>query len=181
MKDNLKCNESVVATVASFRNFPSKNPVKDSVVIFWESHTNNPTDKERIRSTIDLISKRFDIPSCEKYEVRTGYLSRYNYLSKTLEESSIEELQEAIIKGEEEQTGWIERCSPKMPAFKQLNWPECISPRKNPYFADCREVLRAKIKEDEKFFKAYRESADAYAMDALSAKADSTGSRLESG
>lgn len=164
MKDNLKCNESVVATVASFRNFPSENPVKDSVVIFWESHTNNPTDKERIRSTIDLISKRFDISSCEKYEVRTGYLSRYNYLSKTLEESSIEELQEAIIKGEEEQTGWIERCSPQMPAFKQLNWPECISPRKNPYFADCREVLRAKIKEDEKFFKAYRESADAYAI-----------------
>ncbi|MBR1735221.1 MAG: PAS domain-containing protein, partial [Alphaproteobacteria bacterium] len=160
----MKHNEPVVATVASFRNFPSENSIKDSIVIFWESHTNNPTDKERIKSTIDLISKRFDLSSCEKYEVRTGYLSRYNYLSKTLEESSIDELQEAIIKGEEEQTGWIERCSPKMPEFKQINWPECVSPRKNPHFIHCREVLRAKIKENEKFFKAYRESADAYAI-----------------
>lgn len=164
MSNDIECNEPVVATVASFRNFPSEDPIKDSVVIFWESHTNNPTDKERIRSTIDLISKRFDLTSCEKYEVRTGYLSRYNYLAKTLEESSVDELQEAVIKGEEEQTGWIERCSPNMPTFKQINWPECVSPRKNPHFAGCREKLRAKIEEDEKFFKAYRESADAYAI-----------------
>lgn len=160
----MKDNDVLVATVASFRNFPSVEPIKDSVVIFWESHTNNPTDKERIKSTIDLIYKRFDMQTCEKYEVRTGYLSRYNYLSRRLSESSIEELQEAVIKGEEEQVAWIERCNPEMSCFKQINWQVCVSERKNPYFLSCRAKLQSKIKDDSNFLRAYKESADAYAV-----------------
>lgn len=154
----------LVATVAAFRNFPSDNPIKNSVVIFWESHTNNPTDKEKIQSTVDLVLKRFDPLTCERYEVRTGYLSRYNYLSKPLAESSVEELQEAVIKGEEEQSNWIKRCSPALVGFNQLNWQTCINRRENPSFLSCKEKLLAKIKEDKAFSEAYQQSAEAYAI-----------------
>ncbi|MDR3306344.1 MAG: hypothetical protein LBS61_01510 [Endomicrobium sp.] len=110
----------IKATVASFRNLPTLSPVKDSVVIFWESHTKNPDDKRKIQSTIDLIPKKFDLSTCENYEVRTGYLSRYNYLSKPKEDSQIEELEEAIVKGEEEQVQWIKRCKPNLGDFTQV-------------------------------------------------------------
>lgn len=113
---------------------------------------------------MDLIPKIFDMATCEKYEIRTGFLSRYNYLEKPLSDSSVYELQEAIIKGEEEQTGWIERCSPSLPAFSQVNWQECISSRKNPFFSKCREILTEKVATDESFSKAYRESSEAYAI-----------------
>ncbi|MDR1434532.1 hypothetical protein [Candidatus Endomicrobiellum devescovinae] len=122
----------IEATVASFRNLPTLVPIKNSVVIFWESHTKNPNDKMRIQSTIDLIPKKFDLATCEGYEVRTGYLSRYNYLPKPKENSKIEELEEAIVKGEEEQVSWIKRCKPNLERFTQVNWQECVSKLKNP-------------------------------------------------
>lgn len=157
-------SQSYLTTLAFFHNFHCDLPIRDQVVIFWESHTNNPTDRERIRSTMDLVPKMFDMVTCEKYEVRTGFLSRYNYLEKPLADSSVYELQEAVIKGEEEQSGWIERCSPKLPAFSQINWQECISSRKNPYFAECHRILKEKVTNDEKFAKAYKESSEAYAI-----------------
>ncbi|MDR0617663.1 MAG: hypothetical protein LBG23_02735 [Endomicrobium sp.] len=97
----------IESTVASFRNLPTTTLIKDSVVVFWESHTKNPEDKGKIHATIDLIPKKFDMKTCEKYEVRTGYLSRYNYLTKPKENCSIEELEEAVVKGEDEQVDWI--------------------------------------------------------------------------
>lgn len=157
-------SRNYLATLAFFHNFRCDSLIRDQVVIFWESHTNNPTDRERIRSTMDLVPKMFDMVTCEKYEVRTGFLSRYNYLEKPLADSSVYELEEAVIKGEEEQSGWIERCSPKLPAFSQINWQECVSSRKNPYFAECHRILKEKVANDERFAKAYKESSEAYAV-----------------
>jgi hypothetical protein len=96
--------------------------------------------------------------------VRTGYLSRYNYLSKPYKLSSIEELEQATIKGEHEQVDWIERCSPDLYGFKKKDWQECISADKNPHFASCRELLMKNIKNDEFFEKAYTKSAENYAL-----------------
>jgi hypothetical protein len=91
----------IESTVASFYNLSTSEPIKNSVVIFWESHTKSSNDK--IQSTIDLIPKKFDLGTCESYEVCTGYLSLYNYLAKPNERSQIEELEEAIVKDEEDQ------------------------------------------------------------------------------
>ncbi|MDR1104396.1 MAG: hypothetical protein LBK92_03475 [Endomicrobium sp.] len=154
----------IEATVASFRNLPTLVPIKNSVVIFWESHTKNPNDKMRIQSTIDLIPKKFDLATCEGYEVRTGYLSRYNYLPKPKENSQIEELEEAMVKGEEEQVSWIKRCKPNLERFTQVNWQECVSKLKNPHFESCRDLLMKAIEEDKSIHKAYKESTQAYAI-----------------
>ncbi|MDR1474845.1 MAG: PAS domain-containing protein [Endomicrobium sp.] len=153
----------IEATVAGFRNLPTSVPVKNSVVIFWESHTKNPEDKSKVQSTIDLIPKKFDLSTCENYEVRTGYLSRYNYLSKPKENSQIEELEDAIVKGEEEQLEWIKRCNPNLEGFTQINWQECVSKLKNPKFRDCKDLLMKTIVEDVAIKKAYKESARVYA------------------
>jgi hypothetical protein len=154
----------IEATVAGFHNLPTSIPVKNSVVIFWESHTKNPDDKIKIQSTIDLIPKKFDLSTCENYEVCTGYLSRYNYLSKPKENSQIEELEDAIVKGEEEQVEWINRCEPNLKGFTQINWQECVSKLKNPQFKACRDLLMKAIEEDTNIHKAYKESARVYAI-----------------
>ncbi|MDR3071551.1 MAG: PAS domain-containing protein [Endomicrobium sp.] len=158
MENNIK------ATVASFHNLPTSELIKNSVVVFWESHAKNPDDKMKVHSTIDLIGKKFDLSTCEKYEIRTGYLSRYNYLQKIKQNSSIEELEEAVIRGEEEQIEWIKRCSPGLSNFVQVNWQECISNIKNPYFISCRNLLMQTIDEDTSVRKAFTESARNYAL-----------------
>jgi PAS domain S-box-containing protein len=157
-------NTFIESTVAFFRNLPTAIPITNSVVIFWESHTKNPEDKRKIQSTIDLMPKKFDIKTCENIEVRTGYLSRYNYLKKPKEDCSIEELEEAIVKGEEEQVEWIKRCEPNLEDFTQINWQECVSKTKNPNFISCRELLLKTINEDDSFRKVYLESTEAYAI-----------------
>jgi PAS domain S-box-containing protein len=149
-------------TVASFRNLQSKDPIKNAVIYFWESHTNNPDDKKRTNATIDLIYKKFDVASCEKYEIRTGYLSRYNYLHNPKDESTIDELETAIERGEEEQNGWIQRCDPKLPGFVQRNWQSCISRSKNPHFEKCKKLLIEHVKNEDAFKEAFSSSVDNY-------------------
>jgi PAS domain S-box-containing protein len=155
--DNL---QQIGTVAASFRNLSTKDAIKNSVIYFWESHTNNPDDKKRIQATIDLIYKKFDIASCEKYEIRTGYLSRYNYLQKPMEESSVPELEVAIERGEEEQSEWIKRCNPRLPGFMQKNWQDCISKSQNPHFEKCKKLLLDHIKEDGEFEAAFSDSVD---------------------
>ena len=145
---------------ASFRNLSAKEPIKNSVIYFWESHIRNPEDKKRIQATIDLIYKKFDLKSCEKYEIRTGYLSRYNYLLEPIEKSMIHQLEEAIKKGKEEQGEWIIRCAPKLPGFIQRNWQECIDQEKNPHFKQCKELLINHINNDDEFESVFSESVD---------------------
>ncbi|MDR2681774.1 MAG: hypothetical protein LBB29_01865 [Holosporaceae bacterium] len=153
-------SRQIETVAASFRNLSPKDPIKSSVIYFWESHTKNPDDKKRTQATIDLIYKRFDMASCEKYEVRTGYLSRYNYLPNPKEESTIAELEAAIEKGEEEQCEWIKRCDPKLPGFLQKNWQECINKSKNPHFEKCKKLLVEHIKNYDEFETAFSESVN---------------------
>jgi hypothetical protein len=107
----------IESTIATLRNFSPEKPVCNAVVYFWESHT-KLDDEARIRATVELIYKEFELYSCEKYEVRTGYLSRYNYLPKPINESSKEEIEAAIIKGQQEQSNWLNICKPELPEFK---------------------------------------------------------------
>ena len=112
-KDCLKID----TTVALFKNLSTENPVSGSVIYFWESHTDNIEDEENVKATEDLIYKLVDLAGCEKYEVRTGYLSRYNYLNKPWTEASAEEMKEAVVKGLEQEEKWLKRCNPNLTNF----------------------------------------------------------------
>jgi PAS domain S-box-containing protein len=156
-------NEPIIETVAaSFNNFPSERPIENAVIYFWESHTNNPDDRKKIQATIDLIYRRFDVNTCENYEIRSGYLSRYNYLQKQKNECSIEDLENAILKGYEEQEEWVARCSPKLPGFVVKNWQECTPPERNPHFIKCRDMLANCVDNDEEFSQAFSKSVADY-------------------
>jgi hypothetical protein len=85
-------------------------------------------------------------------------------LSRPKENSQIEELEEAIVKGEEEQVQWIKRCEPNLEGFTQVNWQECVSKLKNPQFKACKDLLLKTMEEDTAMHKAYKERARAYAI-----------------
>jgi hypothetical protein len=86
-----------------------------------------------IQATIDLIYKNFNLETCEKYEVYTGYLSRWNYMHKNFDEISQEEIEQSIKKGYEEQDIWLKRCQPDLANFMPKDWKDCISEKENPY------------------------------------------------
>jgi PAS domain-containing protein len=152
----------ITSTIATLRNFSPEKPVDNAVIYFWESHT-NLDDKARVQATVELICKEFDLYTCEKYEVRTGYLNRYNYLSKPINECSSEEIEEAITKGRQEQNNWLNICKPELPEFKIKNWQECIFKEVNHYFEQCRYLVLETIKSNEEFKKAVLDSATGFA------------------
>lgn len=151
------------SSVAIFNNFSPESPIDDAVIYFWESHTKNPTDSERVKATEDLIYKQFDVTDCEKYEVRTGYLSRFNHMKRLWSEVSGEELDEAIKKGMADQSDWLDRCSPELPGFIQRDWRECINPENNPHYEACEKLIKDKLATNSEFFSAFLKSVDAYA------------------
>ncbi|MDR1551618.1 MAG: PAS domain-containing sensor histidine kinase [Holosporaceae bacterium] len=155
--------EHIESVIAMFRNFSPEVPVKNAVVYFWESHNRNPDDKKRTQATVDLIHKEFDLSTCEKYEIRTGYLSRYDYLPRQLKECTEEEVKQAIIRGEKEQDDWIERCSPDLSGFLKVDWWKCISPQDNPHYENCRNLVLDKIKSDADFAAAFAKSVSEFA------------------
>lgn len=153
----------IECTIAMFRGTSTERPIENSVIYFWESHTNNPNDREQHQATIELIYKAFDMYTCEKYEVRTGYLSRYNYLQKPIHESSTEDIKEAIIKGRQAQNDWIDRCKLNLPGFKIKSWQECISKNDNLHFDACRELILDKIQKDKDFSASIASTVNDYA------------------
>jgi PAS domain S-box-containing protein len=84
---------------------------------------------------------------------------------KPKNESSIEELEEAVIKGEAEQTEWTKRTKLKLENFVQINWQECVNKIKNPHFTVCRELLTKTINDNEPFQEIYTKNAEAYAFE----------------
>lgn len=153
----------ISSVIAMFRNFSPEKPVGNAVVYFWESHTNNHDDKEKHQAAIELIYKEFDMCSCEKYEVRTGYLNRHNFLSKPMTESSIAEIEEAIIKGQRGEEDWVNRCTPELPGFQLKDWRECISKENNPRLEDCRKLIIKKIQDNQEFADAFSRTVNEYA------------------
>jgi phage anti-repressor protein len=161
--ENSKSNlNEIKTTIAMFRSFVPGKPIKDAVIYFWESHTKNPEDKNNIQATSNLIYKIFDMPSCEKYEVRTGYLSRYNYMLKDMDKLTPEEIQESIRKGKEEQDSWLKRCEPYLPGFIQKDWTECISKENNKYYEECKDLVCSELKKSEIFQEAFSKSVESY-------------------
>ena len=153
----------IYSIIAMFRNFSPEKPLNDVVIYFWESHTNNPGDREKIKATEDLIYKLFDVVNCEKYEVRTGYLSRHNYLSKSWDEASKEDIEHAISRGYAAQKAWLDRCKPNLPGFIQYDWKDCITIENNPYYEECKDLIKDRLKNSEEFQTAFMKSVDSYA------------------
>lgn len=157
------CYGSVETTVAMFRNFSTDRLITDAVILFWESHTDNTTDKKRIQATSDLIYKTFDVSKCEAYEVRTGYLSRYNFLRTEVPNATQKDWDEAIAGGMKSEIDWVKRCEPYLPGFKLQEWTESISPEYNPYFEQCKDLLRKQMERNEEFRAAFYRGVNDYA------------------
>lgn len=148
-------NEAVKSTLAMFSNFSVDDLITDAAVLFWESHTDNSTDKKRIQATSDLIYKVFDIQRCDAYEVRTGYLSRYNFLNVDASSATQDDWNEAVAKGLKSEHDWVKRCDPYLPGFKLQEWNESISKENNPYYEQCKDLLRKEMERDESFKNAF--------------------------
>ncbi|MDR1433767.1 PAS domain-containing protein, partial [Candidatus Endomicrobiellum devescovinae] len=151
----------IKSTIAMLRNFSPQKPVGNAVVYFWESHNKHLDEKEKTQATIDLIYKEFDLSTCEKYEVHTGYLSRYNHMLKPLADCTPDEIKEAIVKGNEEQNEWLGRCQPDLPGFTEKNWEDCIN---NSIFEDCKNLVINKIGNDTVFANAFSKSITDFAL-----------------
>jgi hypothetical protein len=151
----------IKSTIAMLRNFSPQKPIGNAVVYFWESHNKHSDEKEKTQATIDLIRKEFDLSTCEKYEVHTGYLSRYNYMLKPLADCSADEIKKAIVKGNEEQNEWLSRCQPDLPDFTKKNWEDCIN---NSFYKDCRNLVVNKIDNDSVFANAFSKSITDFAL-----------------
>ncbi|MDR2817995.1 MAG: PAS domain-containing protein, partial [Endomicrobium sp.] len=158
-------NNEIKTTVAMFNNFlpQTDRQTKGSVIYFWESHTKNPEDKENIQATSNLLN-RTNLLEYEKYEVRTGYLSRWNYMPKDIDQMSSEEIEEAIKKGYEEQNIWLKRCNPDLVNFISKDWQDCISEKENSYYRQCKELIQKELKKNKDFYDAFKESISSYAQ-----------------
>ncbi|GHT96236.1 hypothetical protein FACS1894122_14430 [Alphaproteobacteria bacterium] len=90
-------------------------------------------------------------------------MSRYNYLPKPINECSKEEIEEAIIKGQQEQDNWLNICKPELLEFKAKNWQECIFKEENRYFEQCKKLVLEEIKNNKEFEKAVLDSVNEFA------------------
>lgn len=156
-------SDMIESVVAMFRNFAPEKPVGNAVIYFWESHTENDFIKKRIQSTIDLIYKEFDMSSCEKYEIRTGYLNRYNHLPRSFNKCTLNEINCAAIKGEEEQEAWVSLYAQDLPDFEKKDWKSCILKERNLYYNDCKNLVQEKREHNADFAIAIQKSVEAYA------------------
>lgn len=172
-------NEKVVSTIAMFKNFSPDHLIKDAVILFWESHTDNTTDKKRIQATSDLIRKTFDVSNCEAYEVRTGYLSRYNFLPVEYHVATQKDWDIAIAGGLKSESDWVKRCNPYLPGFKLQEWDESVSKEKNPYFEQCRQFLVKEMERDPSFKEAFYAGINDYAERHCSSKTNGSYYMLE--
>ena len=152
----------IYSTIAMFNNFSPEKPISDAVIYFWESHTKNPEDPPRVKATEDLIYKQFNVSECEKYEVRTGYLSRHNYLKKPWGEASPNDVRAAIENGRKAQEDWLTRCKPQLPGFIQRDWKDCILIENNLYYQDCKKLIIDRLESSPEFYSAYIKTVESY-------------------
>ncbi|MDR2399972.1 MAG: PAS domain-containing protein, partial [Endomicrobium sp.] len=156
----------ITSTVAMFStSLPTttNETSRGFVIYFWESHTDNLADEGNIQATSNLLH-RTNLLEYEKYEVRTGYLSRWNYMpTKDIEQVSPEEIKEAIRRGYEEQDIWLKRCNPDLPNFIPKDWQDCISEKQNPYYTQCKELILQELKKNKDFDDAFKKSINSYA------------------
>lgn len=158
----MTAKNKILCTTAEFRNISAENIIKNAVIYFWESHNNEVDDTEKIQATVDLIPKKFQLSSCEKYEMRTGYLSRFNYLSKAIESSSLKELEVATAKGIEAQNKWTKKYGRFIKSLKFIEEDWETYAVKSPYFDGCKELIQKKLESNETFYDAFSKTVDAY-------------------
>ncbi|MDR1417938.1 MAG: PAS domain-containing sensor histidine kinase [Endomicrobium sp.] len=161
--ESLNTKNEIKSFVATWRNFAPEKPIENAVIYFWNSHNNHLDEKEIIQATIDLVHKDFNLETCEKYEVQTGHLNRWNYMTKNFDEISKQELEQAINKGYEEQNIWMQRCQRDLQNFMSKDWKDCISEKENPYYEQCKQLIVEKLKSDKNFFDAFSKTVSSYA------------------
>jgi hypothetical protein len=77
--------KTTVATLSSFPPQQTDISEQDVVVYFCESHNKDPQERDNIRAMSDLLHRHeMEVAQYEKYELRTGYLSRWNYMHKDI-------------------------------------------------------------------------------------------------
>ncbi|MDR2398926.1 MAG: PAS domain-containing protein, partial [Endomicrobium sp.] len=164
---NIVSKNEITTTVATLDNFPpEKNKLSDVVIYFCESHNKSVYERQYVRSMSDFLH-RYDpeLKQYEKYELRTGYLSRWNYMPKDFDQMSSEEIGEAIKRGYEEENEWLKRCEPELPAaFIPKDWKDCISEKENPYYQQCKEFINQELEKNEIFNEAFKKSTLTYAQ-----------------
>jgi signal transduction histidine kinase len=167
MSMSLVNKNEFTTTAATLRNFPpQKNKLSQDVVIYFcESHNKSVYERAYVRSTSDFLHRyEPELRQYEKYELRTGYLSRWNYMPKDFDQMCSEEIQEAIKRGYEEENEWLKRCEPELPtAFIPKDWKDCISEKENPYYQQCKEFINQELAKKEIFNEAFKRSIHAYA------------------
>lgn len=160
-KQSIKTNNKIECVTASFRNLKKDNvPIQNAVVYVWISHNNEEYNNDlKMMAVADLLPKIFDQATCSMYQVNTGFLSRYNYLSA---ECGITDAEE---KGRIEQKNWEEKREKNFSTLKlkKINWEDCIDSSKNPYFEDCRTIIIDKRKENTKLDDSFKKTVDTYA------------------
>ncbi|MDR0398315.1 MAG: PAS domain-containing protein, partial [Endomicrobium sp.] len=157
--------KSIVATINNFPPPPEERYTSKSVIYFCESHNKGPQERDNIRAVSNLLHRyQMELNEYEKYELRTGYLSRWNYMPKDFEQMSCEEIEEAIKRGYEEENEWLKRCEPELPrAFIHKDWKECISEKENPYYQQSKQLVVEELKRNKSFYDSFVKSSNSYA------------------
>jgi hypothetical protein len=159
-------NNEIKSIVATINNFPPEERyTSKSVIYFCESHNKCPQERDNIRAVSNLLHRyQMELNEYEKYELRTGYLSRWNYMPKDFEQMSCEEIEEAIKMGYEEENEWLKRCEPELPrAFIPKDWKECISEKENPYYQQSKQLVVEELKRNKSFYDSFVKSSNSYA------------------
>jgi hypothetical protein len=163
----LKEIREFTTTVATINNFPSPQENKlsqDVVVYFCESHNKSRYERQYVQSTTDIFHRyESELMGYEKYELRTGYLSRWNYMPKDFEEMSSEEIQQSIKEGYEEENEWLQRCEPSLPeSFIIKDWRNCISEKENHYYQQSKQLIIKELEHNKFFHDSFIKSVNSY-------------------
>lgn len=160
-------NNKILSIVSHFKNLNThKNQlIQGAVLYFWKSHNDIENDKHEIQAAADLIHKYFDLSTCEKYEVSTGYLSRYNFLKTPISKALKSDINQAIKEGINFQNKWNKTCGGYAGelGFVDMYWEDCIDDEKNPYFSQAKTYLMQLLDQDIKFKNEFIKTVDYYA------------------
>lgn len=168
-KLNSKADRKIECITASFRTLNKLKdnlPIQNAIIYVWISHNNEGyNDDFKMMAVADLLPKIFDQATCSMYQVNTGFLSRYNYLSEEYEKANESQITNAKENGRIEQKNWEEKREKNFSTLKlkKINWEDCIDSSKNPYFEDCRAIITDKREENTKFDESFKKTVDAYA------------------
>jgi hypothetical protein len=160
----------ITTTVSRLNNSPPEenklSQDQDVVVYSCESHNKSVYERAYVRSTSNLLHRyEHELKQYEKYELRTGYLSRWNYMPKDFDQMPPEEIEEAVKMGYEEENERLKRREPQLPdSFITKDWKDCISEKENPCYQQSKELVIEELERNQTFKDAFIRSVNSYAQ-----------------